>query len=347
MNRIFITLLAAATSMVAFAASETPAAPTNLKLAQDENFTVELSWTLPAAYTDGAAFAEGTEVSAVKVFRNNKEIALLNGAATSYSDPLESETNSEGHGFGLCVYEVTACVDNVWSAPCLPEQIMVGEAIATTPLPWDAQLKLIPDSEFDYLWSSNSDDWSSTERGLEFNCDSGAAVCNWLVASPSAPLALLPRRTYQLEYVLVSDVNLLYSAGLLSGSYTEVSDTEFIQVLASNRLAGKDAEVHTVEFVYEPEYWTGAPVFALNICVPAGSGELKATLSSVKISPVESSSAVDAVVPANATDFEVYNLQGVYLGKTSSKSLDAYAPGMYIVRYRSGDTTGSAKIAVR
>ena len=95
------------------AANDVPAAPSNLILSMNSEFDVELKWNLPATYADGQPFADGSKVSAVKVYRNSSEIALLDGDATTYIDYMEGPGHTDGHGYGLNVYELSACVDNV------------------------------------------------------------------------------------------------------------------------------------------------------------------------------------------------------------------------------------------
>lgn len=72
------------------AANDVPAAPSNLVLSMNSEFDVELKWNLPATYADGQPFADGSKVSAVKVYRNSSEIALLDGDATTYIDYMEA-----------------------------------------------------------------------------------------------------------------------------------------------------------------------------------------------------------------------------------------------------------------
>ena len=255
-----------------------------------------LNWTLPTTYTDGLAFADGSKVSAVKVYRNSKEIALLDGAATAFTDAEASDSNPDGHGYGLCVYEVSACVDNVWSVTCLPEQIMVGEPTVTTALPWEPTLKGLGEEQFDNEWQNYDGGWTPEAKGLTFASYGRSLSSGWLVGPTIGSLELLPRRRYALEFKIEADANVLYSVGLTNYvAPGEDEPMEFMQVIAGNRLAGKDATVQRVEFVYEPKhdgvvFWPESILFAVNACAPAGSGEFCLQLTYLKISAVEETS---------------------------------------------------------
>lgn len=352
MNRLSTFVCMSAVAVAAYAASDVPAAPTNLTLTPEGVFDVALNWTLPTTYTDGAAFADGSKVSAVKVYRNSKEIALLDGAVTAFTDLEASDSNPNGHGYGLCVYEVSACVDNVWSSTCRPEQIMVGEPTMTTTLPWEPALKGLDADRFDHDWNYDAG-WGPSANGLAFTSDGVCLSSGWLVGPAEAGLAFLPRRRYALEFKVEADANVLYSVGLTDIMAPDDGESmEFMQVIAGNRLAGKDATVQRVEFVYEPKhdgvaFWPESILFAVNVCAPAGSGELRLQLSYLKISAVEDTSVAHVQVAGTATDIEVYNLQGVLLGSAPSLDLPGYAPGLYAVRYRSGNNMHSMKVAVR
>lgn len=342
----------AAAHVVALAANDVPAAPSNLTLSMNSEFDVELKWNLPATYTDGQPFAEGSKVSAVKVYRNSSEIALLDGDATMYIDYMEGPGHDDGHGYGLNVYELSACVDNVWSATCMPEQIMVGEAVMTTPLPWEPTLKGLNEGDFGFNWYSDGGSWAAGTDGLVFAADGVGAACGWLVGPMSGSLDLLPRRRYMAEFSVEADANVLYSVGLVNYESPEPGQPmKFMQVISGNCLAGKDSGVRQVEFVYEPKkgdttFWPSSVLFAVNACAPAGSGEFSLNLSYLKISAMESTSA-DAPAVVGASGIEVYNLQGVLLGSATSLDLDGYAPGLYVVRYMSGNTARSAKVLVQ
>lgn len=334
------------------AANDVPAAPSNLILSMNSEFDVELKWNLPATYADGQPFADGSKVSAVKVYRNSSEIALLDGDATTYIDYMEGPGHTDGHGYGLNVYELSACVDNVWSATCMPEQIMVGEAVITTPLPWEPTLKGLNEGDFGFNWCSYDDSWAAGPDGLVFAADGVGAACGWLVGPMTGSLDLLPRRRYMAEFRVDADANVLYSAGLVNFASPEAGEPmKFMQVISGNCLAGKDSGVCQVEFVYEPKngdttFWPESVLFAVNACAPAGSGEFSLNLSYLKITAIESTSA-DAPAVVAATGIEVYNLQGVLLGSASSLNLDGYAPGLYVVRYISGNTVCSTKVLVQ
>ncbi|MDE6097984.1 MAG: T9SS type A sorting domain-containing protein [Muribaculaceae bacterium] len=343
----------AAVAVVASAANGVPSAPSNLTLSLNSELSVELKWNLPATYTDGEAFADGSKVSAVKVYRNNSEIAQLGGDATAYVDYMEDAGHPDGHGYGLNVYEVSACVDNVWSATCLPEQIMVGEAMVQTPLPWEPALKGLDENSFNNVWCSYDNSWTAGSDGLTFAADGVGASCGWIVGPMTGSLDLLPRRRYVAEFKVESDVNMLYSVGLVDvASPVAEQPMKFIQVISGNTLAGENSAVRQVEFVYEPKngddvFWPESVLFAVNACVPAGSGEFCMSLSYLKISAAESASVDDATVVSEASGIEVYNLQGVLLGSASSLDLDGYAPGLYLVRYISGDRARSIKVLVQ
>lgn len=334
------------------AANDVPAAPSNLTLSMNSEFDVELKWNLPTTYTDGQPFAEGSKVSAVKVYRNSSEIALLDGDATTYIDYMEGPGHDDGHGYGLNVYELSACVDNVWSATCMPEQIMVGEAVMTTPLPWEPTLKGLNEGDFGFNWYSDGGSWAAGTDGLVFAADGVGAACGWLVGPMTGSLDLLPRRRYMAEFSVEADANVLYSVGLVNYESPEPGQPmKFMQVISGNCLAGKDSGVRQVEFVYEPKkgdttFWPSSVLFAVNACAPAGSGEFSLNLSYLKISAMESTSA-DAPAVVGASGIEVYNLQGVLLGSATSLDLDGYAPGLYVVRYMSGNTARSAKVLVQ
>lgn len=334
------------------AANDVPAAPSNLTLSMNSEFDVELKWNLPTTYTDGQPFAEGSKVSAVKVYRNSSEIALLDGDATTYIDYMDGPGHDDGHGYGLNVYELSACVDNVWSATCMPEQIMVGEAVMTTPLPWEPTLKGLNEGDFGFNWYSDGGSWTAGTDGLVFAADGAGAACGWLVGPMSGSLDLLPRRRYMAEFSVEADANVLYSVGLVNYESPEPGQPmKFMQVISGNCLAGKDSGVRQVEFVYEPKkgdttFWPSSVLFAVNACAPAGSGEFSLNLSYLKISAMESTST-DAPAVVGASGIEVYNLQGVLLGSATSLDLDGYAPGLYVVRYMSGNTARSAKVLVQ
>lgn len=357
MKNLFSILLVAATAFAASAADNVPAAPTDLKVRIADEFSlseVALNWTLPTTYTDGTAFGNGVEVSGVKVYRNYKEIARLDGPATSFTDVSESKNPEDGYGYRLNIYEVSACVDGVWSATCLPEQIEIGEYLWREFIPWQPELKNLSEMKFERDWWSFARDWQdhnktwvSTADGMTYTADGDCATYSWLMGHI---LDLLPRRTYQIEFTMVADANVLYSVGLTD--YYNGETTKFIQLFAGNCPGTPEASTRKIEFVYAPRrggapYWPESPTFAINACVPAGSGEVHLTLTDVKVTQVENASAQNVATAAEVTDIEVYNLQGVYMGSADSLSLDGYTPGLYVVRYRSGNEVCSSKVLIR
>ncbi len=168
----------------------TPGAVTGLTATEGENnaLTVALKWTLPTTDDDGAALPEGKAVTGVKVYRDGKLAATLDGAATAFTDDA-----ANGLTAGFHTYAVEALIGDAVSAQATVRTKYVGPVEAQA-IPWSSDFST--QDAFDALWtvvkgekSGASASWSlytNTNSGnaAKLYVGSGKTEDDWLITPP-------------------------------------------------------------------------------------------------------------------------------------------------------------------
>lgn len=112
----------------------------------DEKLRCDLSWILPTTDLDGAPMAEDAVYNNVTVYRDDIEIATLDGDATVFCDSPET-----GLTAGIHKYAVSVTINGIESTPTTCTSLFIGP-IPPKELPWTAGLADLSSDTFAQEW---------------------------------------------------------------------------------------------------------------------------------------------------------------------------------------------------
>lgn len=302
------------------AAALKPNAPTGLKIAAGDSESRTYAWELPDSYTDGTPFPEGVEVSQVKIFRNLKEICLLDGPATEFTD-FRTPDYPGGYDNGLLIYEVSVKVGEEWSEPCMPLQYYYGTIPEHLPIPWEPLCKGLTDRGVWENWKCDSRIWKSVDEGMI--CTADESVENRNLES-IYPLFLVHRHDYVLEYQISSSDNTEYEIVMFDKSANLITKELVIDAIATD-----DNSVKKVEFTFLiDDVYGGLTINEDPTIVLRPRHGKNLLLSSMRIYESETTTAPDVFNDADIRDVRFYNMQGRSVGVDPG----CFTPGIYIRR---------------
>lgn len=331
MKKYLILLLLMMVHVTVFATALKPNAP-RFKMVNEDSWSTTFYWILPDSYTDGTPFPEGVEVSQVKIFRNLKELTLLDGPVTEFEDFRICPEHPDGYDCGLLMYEVSVKVGDEWSEPSIPIQYFTGVLPYVEQIPLEPQCKGIPENEMGYFWRCDSKVWKSTDEGMAYTAD--ASVENRDLVYPYV-IFFEHRHDYVLEYQISSSDNTEYEIVMCEGIDYNLSEIELYQELVTDAVATDDNSVKKVEFTYriktsyEGKSPYGGSYSRLYTCPTIVLRPLHGNnllLSSMRIYESETTTAPNVFNDDDIREVRFYDLQG----RSAGADPECLTPGIYI-----------------
>lgn len=314
-----------------------PAAPSGLTAtaAGNQKLEVALSWTNPAADTEGVPFGADQTVESVYIYRDDFETpaVTLEGDHTSFTDNADSGLTPGAH-----TYRVKVAVAGAVSAFSNEAAVShVGPATLQT-LPWEPTVTGLSNDEFKTMWiswseSSAAPQWTNRPAGIFLMNSTYRTAGTWLV---SAPLDVEPGRTYHIEYTITSTAE---APAVEIGFVDTTTPDSFYTGTAATVGTPSECKL-TLEKVSLTR--SAAPEFrlALRDAVADPEDSYNVVLKALKVSKAVETGITGTVAADTGTPVAVYDLSGRRVAADTA----GLPAGIYIMRFADGT---SRKCAIR
>lgn len=161
-----------------------PSPVTGLKIEPDANraLSARISWALPTADVDGVAFGDDVAIDFVRVYRDDVEIAQLDGTATEFTD-----TADKGLTAGKHTYAVEVEIHKVVSERVSLESKHIGPVPAVA-IPWTSDFKNVNLSDFELYYkivkgskSTVITGWNYSSNTVKYSPTNSRVEDDWLL----------------------------------------------------------------------------------------------------------------------------------------------------------------------